>query len=619
MRAEKTNHTLLLPLCLTVVVLSLVLGTALSHPREEQTVDETMSAFAEIDTQIPEEPAQSEEPPLTLETLPALPFTDIAAEAAYGDVLRYTTYYGYLSGVTEESFAPLTIASRAAVITALHRVSGETAPAYDGRFADVTAGCWYEDAVAWGVSAGIITGVTEDSFAPMQSVTRSQLAEMLLRFCEYSGVAETERADVLPGTEPSQELTEEEETIRIVIREDELPDMPVSRWQLAEALVALCAVQGDELAAEILAALPEETEPVSSLDHDAAQLIVDQAAEKYGAIGVQVAVIENGAVTDTFAYGWATRGTEPMTADHKLRIASISKVAVGMAAMILCEDGVVDLDESIGTYWGIDTVNPYHRDTPITIRTILTHTSSIINAGDDVSRSYSSVRSKLASGYYNGLTPGAAESWSYNNYAFGVLGMTLELAADSYLTDVLRERLFTAMDIDAAFYAGEVEDTTLLATLYRHGGEVALSVEQQKNMKNPATPGASGSPFAGGLAISASDLGKLVVLLTGDGVYEGVQLMDAESIATMETVFPVSDGSSQGIPLRWRSNLYGRDEIYYHTGSAYGVYNCMSYDPATGDGVVVLTTGALGSKDENNIYCICSEIAAYLYAQMEET
>ena len=39
-----------------------------------------------------------------------------------------------------------------------------------------------------------------------------------------------------------------------------------------------------------------------------------------------------------------------MTPDTKIRIASISKVAVGLCAMAMAEDGLADLDAPLGTY-----------------------------------------------------------------------------------------------------------------------------------------------------------------------------------------------------------------------------------------------------------------------------
>ena len=63
-----------------------------------------------------------------------------------------------------------------------------------------------------------------------------------------------------------------------------------------------------------------------------AQKALNRIAQKYGAVGVQVAVIKNGTVTDTYEYGYAVKNSVPMTASHKIRIASISKVAIAMNA-----------------------------------------------------------------------------------------------------------------------------------------------------------------------------------------------------------------------------------------------------------------------------------------------
>lgn len=47
-----------------------------------------------------------------------------------------------------------------------------------------------------------------------------------------------------------------------------------------------------------------------------------------------------------------------MTPQHKMRIASISKVIIGMEAMRLMEQGIIDLDNPIGVYWGVSMKNP---------------------------------------------------------------------------------------------------------------------------------------------------------------------------------------------------------------------------------------------------------------------
>ena len=94
--------------------------------------------------------------------------------------------------------------------------------------------------------------------------------------------------------------------------------------------------------------------------------------------------------------------------------------------------------------------------------------------------------------------------------------------------------------------------------------------------------------------------------------------MSPESVELMESRYPqpVPGGSYQALPLRYWPSLYGRPGVYYHTGSAYGVFNCASYDPATGDGVVVLTVGASGAKDEHGIYKVCAEISNEIYGKI---
>lgn len=406
------------------------------------------------------------------------------------------------------------------------------------------------------------------------------------------------------------------------------PGLPLTRGQLAQVLERAFALtdEGSRPAAPAFAGLTEA-------QHQAIQTAVEQAAKDYGAAGgIQAAVIQDGRVVGTYATGWATKGQvavqtadgaqylltdgDLMTPNHKVRVASISKVVIGMVAMKLAEDGIIDLDASIGEYWGCAAKNPHYPDIPVTIRSLLSHTSSIYIAGDDVVRTYQPVFDRLASGAgFTWGVPGSMDCWGYNNYAFGVLGMTLELAAGKTMDQLLDQYFFDSLDIDAAFEPGNVAHSELLTTLYSHSGGVERSLKYQWSDVGKGTPGATGSYFAGGLTISAADLGKLVALLAGDGQFQGLRLMEGSSVEAMETRREpaVGDGFYQCYPLRARDNIYGRPRLYYHTGSAYGVYHCMSYDPDTGDGVVVLTTGASGRKDEFGIYAVCGQIAQAAY------
>jgi hypothetical protein len=115
------------------------------------------------------------------------------------------------------------------------------------------------------------------------------------------------------------------------------------------------------------------------------------------------------------------------------------------------------------------------------------------------------------------------------------------------------------------------------------------------------------------LTISAYDLAKLVAALAGNGAYNGTRILTSESVALMESSQGRTGGFDQCLPLRRQTGIYGEDELYYHTGSNYGAYNLISYNPSSGDGVVVLTSGASGKTDSYGIYAICGEISEYVY------
>lgn len=217
-------------------------------------------------------------------------------------------------------------------------------------------------------------------------------------------------------------------------------------------------------------------------------------------------------------------------------------------------------------------------------------------------------------GYTDGK-PGDISSWYYNNYAFSVLGMTLELATGKVMDQIMDEQFFNALGIDAAFEAGSIDTPDTLVTLYREDGTPWRTTADLRTVLLDPTPGANGKCFAGGFTISAADMGKLVAILANDGEYQGLRFLSAQSVAAMEerSTELVNEGECyQGYPLDYRKNMYGREGIYYHNGNAYGAFTCASYDPLTGDGVVVLATGSVPSKP-NGVYVVCDDINAAVY------
>ena len=619
---KRTRPTLLAAAFLAGFLL--MAATNAVPPKEFRKTQEPVSAEPrQMGTRVERLAKKSSKPVLTLETVRQAGPSDVPADSPAYDAVSYLMYQGIMQGRGAGVFDPYAMATLGAAVTALYRMSGGAPPTEGKVFSDVDAR--YAGAVAWAVDAGITQGMDGERFGIREPVSRGQLAVLLYRFAKAQALLPKTGLNMAPlAFYPDGDAVPDyaEEALswalgngifRATVGESILAHMPVSRLQMGQALVALARFQDDALAADIHAAQPVRMlESASRSRHADIQTAIEDAARRHGAVGVQVAVVENGALCDTFSYGWATRNETPMTAEHKMRVASISKLAVGLSAMLLWEEGTVDLDADIGTYWGCTVQNPHYPEIPITLRALLTHTSSL-SILKDASQSYGSVKQRIQGSGFDPRKPGDMASWEYNNDGFALLGMTLELAANRELDGILQDRLFRWMAIDGAFASGDIRRRDLLVTLYRDDGSVSWTTDAQKNFHLSGGPGAQGAYFAGGLTISAADVGKLVSLLAADGRYEGVQFLSEESVTQMESRRLVSDGMYQAVPLRYRDHMYGRDGLYYHTGSAYGVFNCISYDPDTGDGVVVLTTGADGVRDENDIYAVCGEIAAYIY------
>lgn len=360
--------------------------------------------------------------------------------------------------------------------------------------------------------------------------------------------------------------------------------------------------------------IPEETQPPVRLDHQQIQSFIDEVLEKNNAVGIQVAVVDNGKIVGTYGSGWATMDTDPMTAHHKMRIASLSKIVIGLATMKMQEDGQLRIDDNIDDYWDTTVQNGYYPNTPITFRTLLTHTSSLPAHSYIDGCTFEEMLDRFSQPYRD-VEPGSMEGYSYNNYGFCVLATTLEITSHKHLDEIVSEEFFRPMGIDAAFYSGDLADPGMLVTLYNEDHSISQSASFQSTIhRNPAL-GNNSSNYPGGLTACASDLAKIIVLLTSDGKYLDQQLLSAESIAMMEQYIPepLSDGSYQAHPMVYVEDIYGREGIYYHPGRAFGALNCLSYDPITGDGIVVLTSGAQFQFAQYDIYTVCDEINAYIY------
>ena len=121
-----------------------------------------------------------------------LPASGLVATAVYNDVkndtswfypgVQYCLSYGLMSGMGNGSFAPGEYTTRAQVAQILYNLHGNPEVSGGTPFTDVPEGAWYQKAVTWAHSVGIVNGVTATTFSPNANITRQDFVLMLMRY-----------------------------------------------------------------------------------------------------------------------------------------------------------------------------------------------------------------------------------------------------------------------------------------------------------------------------------------------------------------------------------------------------------------------------------------------------
>ena len=108
-------------------------------------------------------------------------FTDVHAEDYYYDAVLWAAQKGITGGMSDTLFAPNAAYTRAQIVTFLWRAAGSPEPKQLSTFGDVLADAYYAKAVAWAVENGITDGMSDTTFAPGTICTRAQGVALLYR------------------------------------------------------------------------------------------------------------------------------------------------------------------------------------------------------------------------------------------------------------------------------------------------------------------------------------------------------------------------------------------------------------------------------------------------------
>jgi len=317
-----------------------------------------------------------------------------------------------------------------------------------------------------------------------------------------------------------------------------------------------------------------------------------------------------------------------VTPDDPVRIASISKLVVAIGVMKLVESGKIDLDSDVSQWLGWQLRNPAFPDRPITLRQLLSHTSSIRDHDDQYAVPLGeTVRSAMAepTSWDPSHGPGAGY-FTYSNMNFPIVASIMERVAGERFDIWMRREVLDPMRIDACFNWPTCSDGAVARAVQLSAPD-GTPIRDDLHGRRPECPvyvkdgpcdlsrwrlGENGALFApqGGLRISARGLARVGRMLLGGGSLDGLRILSPQSVETLLAPAWRFDGSNGGTdkgfyctyglatqtiptPLKGCDDDPARDGIVRagHAGDAYGLRSGLWIDRTSGTGVAYFVTG----------------------------
>ncbi|MEY4552113.1 MAG: hypothetical protein RL099_441 [Bacteroidota bacterium] len=337
--------------------------------------------------------------------------------------------------------------------------------------------------------------------------------------------------------------------------------------------------------------------PVTSIaQENKAEAAIEQIMKENPVMGLSVAVVKDNKFIYTHSFGLKDAETNtPLTNDNIFRIASISKSFSATAIMQLTEAKKVNLDQDVSELVGFKVRNPKFPETVITLRLMLSHLSSINDSQGYFSLdSINPAKSANWENCYNNYEPG--KKYMYCNLNFNMIGTIIEKVSGERFDAYIQNHILKPLQLYGGYYVNEL-DKSKFATIYEYQPDAAKFVVSP-NAYAPRTTevaayqmGYSTPIFSptGGMKISAKDLATYMMMHANYGKYNGVRIISKKSSKLMQTA--VSDVAPYGFALETPGSIMDGKKMIGHTGSAYGLFSAMFFDPQEKYGIVVISNG----------------------------
>jgi CubicO group peptidase (beta-lactamase class C family) len=322
------------------------------------------------------------------------------------------------------------------------------------------------------------------------------------------------------------------------------------------------------------AAQPLTAQQTAAIDHAVAKALADTAVPS-----ASIAIVRDGKIVLTRAYGKANEGL-PARTDLPYQIASISKQFTAMALLLLEDEGKLSLDDKVSKW--LPGISGGDR---IALRQLLNHTSGLQDYWPQDFSFPAMARPTTPQGIVDrwakkplDFEPG--DQAQYSNTGYVIAGMIAEKASGEPLMTYLQRKIFRPLEMTSVISQDDATGPNFPSGY----GRYALGPVR------PVTPAARGWLYAAGeLSMTAEDLARWNIARINRS------LVPADDWAAQETTVTLNDGSAipNGLGV-FVSNSGGRKAVT-HGGESVGFLATNAVYPAERTAITVMTNSWSGN------------------------
>lgn len=309
------------------------------------------------------------------------------------------------------------------------------------------------------------------------------------------------------------------------------------------------------------------------------------AAEHTGNFGM--ILIEGSEVAERYFMSTDT----PVDGSSVFQVASLGKWITAWGVMVLVEEGAIDLDLPVSEYlsrW--ELLDSAFDSSGVTVRRLLSHTAGLTDGlgydgferSDEVQSLEESLTRALDASPGNsgivelGHEPGS--EWNYSGGGYTILQLMIEEVSGQSFSDFMSERVFEPLGMER--------------TTFSHEEALLMGPAQNFDLDGNTEPFRWYTALAATSLFTSTD--DLALFISAQSKQKGQSILSDDTLALMRSPHASQMGADiwgLGLMLYAPNNAGGY--IIGHDGNnGPGINTVARFDPATGDGIVILSTGS---------------------------